>query len=140
MTHFNVLKTDTNIVIKLLKEEQKLRYSDQVQKMYDDGLNQKGDPEYIEKWIQRKVLKNNGFTPNDLSMSNYQAIGHYFKDNSDVKDAVQYLRINIMKACHLNIGDHYIDCNIVTLNGQKHRLSQHYDQNKPFVILAGSLT
>ena len=140
MANFDVFKIDIPTVIKLLDQEQILRYSDQVQDMYNQKLNDHDDPEYIEKWVQRKVLNDNGYSVTNHSLKNYQSIAYHFGHIPEVKNAIQYMRINIIKDCPIKIGDKYTDCKLMTINKKDTYLSKYYKNSKPLVILAGSIT
>jgi len=128
------------IILQMLLSEQKLRYSNDVQNLYDQGLNSTNDPEFIEKFIQKKVLEQFGFNTSDGSLKNYQSIGSYYENDTEIKNAIHYLRINIIKDCSLKMYQPCIDANLYTLDNKPIKLSHYYNQDKPLVILAGSIT
>src|SRR5438445_5377008 len=94
---FRLTNVDKKHVLEMLKTEQQLRYSDTIQDFYDSGLNKVDDPEFIEKSIQESVLKQYGYTTSETSINHYQSIGSHYKDDDDIKQAIHYLRINIIK-------------------------------------------
>ena len=62
------------------------------------------------------------------------------KSDPKIKNAVQYMRINIITDCPIKINHNYLDCQLMTMNKQKTTLSKYYNHDKPLVILAGSIT
>lgn len=137
---FRLTSVPKDRVLEMLKEEQKMRYSDEIQNMYNQGFNKKGDPEYIEKYVQRNLLNNFGYKYDESSIKNYQSIGSYYQEHKDVIDAVHYLRINIIRDCPIGDDELCPDAKIMDLNKKQHKLSQLFNQEKPLVILAGSIT
>ncbi len=137
---FQLDQVERQIILKMLSDEQKLRYSDQIQDLYDQKLNTINDSEFIEKLVQRNILQQFGFNISDLSIRNYQAIGSYYENDEEIKKAVHYLRINIIKDCPIKENQQYIDTNLMTLDGKATRLSDYHNNDKPLVILAGSIT
>lgn len=137
---FDVTKVSKEIVLQLLKHEQTLRYSKRYQEMYDQGLNTRGNPEYIERTIQRETLNHFGFQDTDTSLKNYQEIGTFYQGDKTIKEAVQYLRLNIIKDCPVLLGDTYVDCELVSLDENDLKLSSIIDITKPTIIIAGSIT
>ena len=137
---FQVDQVDRNVILNMLSNEQELRYSDYIQDFYDQHLNSTGDPEFIEKYVQKTVLQQFGFNVSDLSMRSYQAIGAYYGNDEEIKKTVHYLRINIIKDCPIKENQQYIDANLMTLDGDLTRLSDYHRDNKPLIILAGSIT
>lgn len=138
--NFQLSETDKVTVFEMLKSEQTLRYSDQIQNLYDQGLNTVNDPEFIEKMVQKSVLEQYGYNTSEQSLRNYQAIGSYYINDDDIKNAIHYLRINIIKDCQIPLNSDYVDVNLVKLDGTPTKLSSLYNIEKPLVILAGSIT
>src|SRR5207248_582741 len=126
--------------LSMLKYEQILRYSQRYQDMYDQNLNRNGNPEYIERCMQRETLNYFGFMDDDVSLLNYQKIGKFYDGDNDIKNAIQYYRINILKDCPLKFQDNYVDVPLLRTDGVERRLSQLLDDKKPNVIIAGSIT
>ena len=138
--NFQLSETDKATVFGMLKSEQTLRYSDQIQNLYDQGLNTVNDPEFIEKMVQKSVLEQYGYNISEQSLRNYQAIGSYYINDDEIKNAIHYLRINIIKDCPIPLNSDYVDVNLVKLDGTPIKLSSLYNTDKPLVILAGSIT
>jgi hypothetical protein len=137
---FNITQCHRNKALEMLKHEQVLRYSKKYQDMYDQGFNRYGNPEFIERCIQRETLNNFEFTDNDKSLYNYQMIGQYYQNDEEIKNAIHYLRINIIKDCPLKVMDNYRDSDLLTLDKKNCKLSELLIHDKPNVIFAGSIT
>lgn len=137
---FSIENVAKEKIIRMLKMEQLLRYSDLVQDMYDLQLNQKGDPELIEKTIQEFVLIQNGYDTSTFSINNYQSIGSFYCNDKEVIQAVHYLRINMLQDCPIKENQSIIDVDLLDLNSQSINLFSIYNVNKPLVILSGSIT
>ena len=138
--NFDINQSTKTLVVNMLKHEQILRYSQKYQDMYDQGFNRHGNPEYIERCMQRETLNHFGYMDNDDSIRNYQMIGKYYHDDLDVKNAIQYLRINIIKECPLKILDTYEDTTLFAMDKTPYKLSELLDTEKPNIIIAGSIT
>jgi hypothetical protein len=138
--NFDIKQSNKTLVVEMLKHEQILRYSQKYQDMYDAGFNRHGNSEYIERCMQRETLNHFGYADNDNSIRNYQMIGNHYYDDIDVKNAIQYLRINIMKECPLKILDNYDNTSLFSLDKKLCKLSEVLDTEKPNVIIAGSIT
>ncbi len=138
---FDISKVDREVILRMLRREQELRYSDQMQAMYDNlsqSLN--SDQETVEKAIQKQVREEFGFSNSSASIRNYQSIGYHYRDDEEVRQSVSYLRLNIIRDCPIREGELAPDVTIFDLEGQSHQLSKYLSQSKPLVILAGSLT
>jgi hypothetical protein len=136
---FDVNQVDRGLVLKMLKREQELRYSEEMQLMYD-SLSHSIDQEIVEKTIQKQVREEFGFTDSNESIRNYQSIGYLYRDDEEVRQSVNYLRLNIIRDCPIKEGELAPDVSLVNLEGQDCRLQDYLSQSKPLVILAGSLT
>jgi hypothetical protein len=137
---FQINNVDRMMILNMLVYEQKLRYSDQIQNLYDQNLNNHEDPEFVEKSVQRDALENCGFNTSERSIKNYQSIAYYYEDDEEIKQAIHYMRINIIKDCPIKVNQPYINSNLVTLDENPVQLSDYYNLSRPLIILAGSIT
>jgi hypothetical protein len=140
---FRVDEVDRKTILEMLLSEQAMRYSDSIQDLYDQRLqkNRKDDdPELVEKLVQKTILRQFGFDASQESIQHYQSIGSHYAYDQEIMDAVHYLRINIIRDCPIKVNQCCVDAKIMTLDGQVVQLSDYYTQEKPLVILSGSIT
>lgn len=146
MTDFILQNVSRDDIIKMLKEEQEVRYSKNIQEIYTQQYyaSQKDfnyKPISIEIEIQKYILKKYGYTNNEQSLNEYWKIPSTYWNDEEVKNSIFYMKLNIFQYPKINVGDNLIDANLIDYNTDKEiTLSSLQNKNKPLVILAGSMT
>ena len=132
--------------IEMLKEEQKVRYSNNIQNIYTEQYYaQENNPNYerinIEREIQKYILRKYGFKDDEKSLKEYWKIPSTYWNDEDVKNSIFYMKLNIFQNSILNIGDKMIDARLIDYTTDDFvSLSSLQKENRPLVILAGSMT
>lgn len=134
---FRVKETARKKIIEMLKHENKLRISDKYQEMYDNKQND-DDQEIVEKTLQKQVLRD--FEYNDDTLEEYNSILSHYRDDEEVKNSVLYMKYNIVEDCPIKIGETVPDSKIIKLDGTPCQLYDFLQDDRPTVILAGSIT
>jgi hypothetical protein len=134
---FRVKETARKKIIEMLKHENKLRISDKYQEMYDNKQND-DDQEIVEKTLQKQVLRD--FEYNDDTLEEYNSILSHYRDDEEVKNSVLYMKYNIVEECPIKIGETVPDSKIIKLDGTPCQLYDFLQDDRPTVILAGSIT
>ena len=144
---FIIENISKEMVIKMLQEEEKIRYSPQIQTLYTEQYYlMENDPNIerlnIELEIQKFILKKFGYTDSDNSVKNYWKIPSKYINDEDVKNSSFYIKLNIYKFSSFQIGDNLIDTQLIDYKSKNNILLSELqnDINKPLVILAGSIT
>ena len=146
MAHFLIDEVPRSKIIEMLKEEQFVRYSPQIQSIYTDQYyHSRNYPNAkrlnIELEVQKFILNKFGYTTNEVSIDNYHKIPSVYWNDEEVKNSIFYMKLNIFKYKSLNVGDDMIDCEIIKYETKEPiYLSTLTNGNKPLVILAGSMT
>ncbi len=111
----------------MLKSEEEMAYSDQVQDMYRDKFNRPRTSLTIEKALNRMVLGKFNFDTSDDSVANYRKIFKtYFKGPGDYDNEViessYYMRNNkcvFYKRPKVNPGDKLPNVGLYGLDGKE---------------------
>jgi hypothetical protein len=143
---FSVDTVSRETVLKMLKDEEKAKYSPEIQQAYSDQyqLSQKYhnlDRVNIDVEIQKYILRQYGFSDSAESLAGYWKVPSTYWHDAEVKDAVFYMRYNIFDYPDVHVGDPIVDCDLVEYTtGTTKRLSSLQNGERPLVILAGSMT
>jgi hypothetical protein len=146
MTDFILQDVSRDDIIKMLKDEQEVRYSKNIQNIYTQQYyasqqDSNYKPVRIEIEIQKYILKKYGYTDNEESLNEYWKIPSTYWNDEEVKNSIFYMKLNIFQYPKINVGDNLIDANLIDYNTDKEiTLSSLQNKNKPLVILAGSMT
>ena len=125
-------------VIEMLKFEQKLRYSPEIQKIYSHLYTQRNNFR-IETEIQKYVLTHFGYQETDLE--EYWKIPKLYWEDEEVKNSIFYMKLNIFSYGNLKVGDKMVDVPLYDYVSTKEiNLSNLETPGRPLVILAGSMT
>ena len=137
---FNLDEVPRATVLDMLRAEDAMRKSDEMQQLYDKTRHIEGDQ--VERYIQRNVLKGFGFIPSVENLRSYWGIrAHYGDDDDELMDSVIYLRYaHLLKECSLTLGDACPDASLFSLDGISRKLTNFIEDNDYLVILAGSMT
>ena len=142
------IQIEKDRLIKMLKRENEIRFSDEIQKQYNDlkyEWNKKAE-DYdlfrIDRELVVKLLREFGFKPEvDDSFEAYQiACGEHI-DDPEIKELVIWMKYESkMKYGKLKVGDKFEDCKLLNLDLQEIHLSDILSKDKPNVILGGSMS
>jgi hypothetical protein len=129
MSHLNDFTNEVilnrNLIIEMLKYEDKIIHGDLGQKIYNDNSYEHYTSHEAMYAIHRIVLSEFGFKTNDSDVSNYRKIFiKYYKSPSDydkeVMDSVSYMRENkclYYVGKDFKIGDFFEDVKVFNLDG-----------------------
>jgi hypothetical protein len=136
-----ITKTPRSRVIDLLKTEDSLRRSHEVQLTYDTLHDEIGfSSEIIEDYVQRKTLQKLGYIPSLQNLSEYRTIRQHYCKDSEVMNSVMYLKYaHLYKPCPIVLGRQAPNAVLCDLLGKK-RMLMDFAKKKPLVIMAGSIT
>lgn len=143
---FKIHEIPRSLVIDMLREEQVIRYSKGIQEAYTQQFYaQQNNPNYevvqIEREIQKYILRKFGFKDDDNSLREYWKIPSTYWNDEEVKNSVFYMKLNIFQYPKVSVGDDLIDVNLVEyLTNKTVSLISLQTQNRPLVLLAGSMT
>merc|ERR1712137_826176 len=140
LKEFDVDEVPRDLVIQMLKYEDRLRKSPEMQALYDRCNHVAGDQ--VERFIQRNVLKRHGFTPSVENLAEFWKIrAKYGDDDREVMESVIYLRYaHLLHECTIPLGAAAPDATLVTMDQKPCRLPDYMQQHDKLVILAGSMT
>jgi hypothetical protein len=128
-------------VLKMLRMEEKLKYSFEVQKQYSELYENQLQNTDLDIYLQTRVLAEHGFATTQSSLEEYWKIPSTYWHDSEVKNAVFYMRLNIFQFSTCSIGDTYRNSTIYHLNDStKIKLSDLQLHNRPLILLCGSIT
>ncbi len=146
MANFILQNTTRDKVLEMLKEEQHVRYSKNIQDIYTHQYylskeNFDYQPVRIEIEIQKYILRKYGYTDNEESLKEYWKIPSTYWNDDEIKNSIFYMKLNIFKIPTLHVGDDLVDSNLIDYkSGNEIILSSLQTPNKPLIILAGSMT
>lgn len=132
-------------VIEMLKEEQKVRYSKSIQKLYTKEFLDSHKEGYkrvsIEAEIQKHILRTFGYKDDEQSLKEYWKIASTYWNDEEVKNSIFYMKLNIFQFPKIQVGDNMIDADLISYpENNCITLSSLETTNRPLVILAGSMT
>jgi hypothetical protein len=136
---------DRDLMIKMLKRENELRLSNEVQSVYSE-LEDRYDMDWMEYTIQvqEKVVKEFGFDKSpestQLAVNTLRRAQYLYPDDPEVLSIPLYVKYNRAKRGYLQVGDHAPDVMLAELNGNHKPLSSFFDETKPLVLVSGSYT
>ncbi len=143
---FKISNVSREKIIEMLKEEQKVRYSKQVQDIYTNQYYaSKNNPDYelvnIEREVQKFILNKFGFSNKEPDLKEYWKIPSTYWNDEEVKNSIFYMKLNIFQYSKIQIDDLMPDVSLVNYaSGNEIKLSSLAKQGKPLVLLAGSMT
>ena len=145
MIDFKINEVERNKIIQMLTEEQKVRYSKEIQTIYTEQFYASKDPNYkpirIESEIQKYILNKFGYNSDENSLKEYWKIPSTYWNDEEVKNSIFYMKLNIFKYPKVYVEDEMIDAKLINYKtGENVLLSQLQNPNKHLVILAGSMT
>lgn len=136
---FILKKISRETILEMVKLEQKWRYSKDIQNLYYKAYtNNINLGTFIEDQIQKGILRHFNYSSNELSVNEYRKIPKTYWNDHEVKSSLFYMNLNIFQFPEVKPNDNLIDVPLLTLNREPIQLSNL--NNKPLVILAGSIT
>lgn len=146
ISDFDINIADKLTIINMLKEEEKIRYSKQIQEVYTEQFYlMESDPNIqrinIELEIQKYILNKFGYSTSQNSIDNYHKIPSTYFYDDDVKNSSFYIKLNIFQHPNVKVGDNIINSRLINYSSKQYiNLIELETHNKPLVILAGSIT
>jgi hypothetical protein len=145
MTEFVIKYVSRDKILEMVKEEQIVRYSKNIQNIYTQqyyaSKNVNYKPVNIEQEIQKYILRKFGFTDDDKSLQEYWKIPTTYWNDEEVKNNIFYMKLNIFQYSKFQLEDELIDVSLIDYKTQQPiLLSSLSNINRPLVILAGSMT
>jgi len=134
----------------MLRREQALRDSDEVQARYDVyHARALASPEAIEVDVQRRVLREHGYSDCDASLGRWWRVAAHWvdapgaRDDPELRDAVVYLKYrDLTLPLQLAEGDPAPDATLVALDGGGGETMSLLDRvpqdGTPLVVIGGS--
>ena len=146
MTDFKLEEHSRELILKMVKEEQNVRYSKGIQEAYTEQYyTQKTNQKYIkvniEVEIQKYILRRFGFKNNEESLKEYWKIPSTYWNDEEIKNSIFYMKLNIFQYPKLCINDDLIDTKLIcyTTNSEI-SLNSLQTPDRPLILLAGSMT
>lgn len=146
MTDFKLEEHTRELILKMVKEEQNVRYSKGIQEAYTEQYyTQKTNQKYIkvniEVEIQKYILRRFGFKNNEESLKEYWKIPSTYWNDEEIKNSIFYMKLNIFQYPKLCINDDLIDTKLIcyTTNSEI-SLNSLQTPDRPLILLAGSMT
>uniref|UniRef100_A0A6C0H5H2 Uncharacterized protein n=1 Tax=viral metagenome TaxID=1070528 RepID=A0A6C0H5H2_9ZZZZ len=137
---FIISNVPRNTILEMLKKEQEIKYSKEIQDIYTLKFYNKSTVN-IDIEIQKFVLKQFNFTDSKKSLHNYWKIPSTYWNDNEIKNSVFYMKYNIFQYTSLMIDDSIVNCNLIEYPTKKSvSLFDISNQTKPLVLLAGSIT
>jgi hypothetical protein len=133
-------------IMSMLKEEQTIRYSKNIQTIYTEQFNNKLndptiEPVNIEREIQKFILRKNGYSDAINSLEEYWKIPSLYWDDEEVKNCCFYMKLNIFKNPSICCGEKMVDATVIDFSTRTQTsLTNLSKQDRPLVILSGSMT
>lgn len=142
---FKINFVNRDKILEMVKEEQIVRYSNQIQEVYTMQFYASQNKNYtkinIEQEIQKYILRNFGFNDNNESLQEYWKIPQTYWNDEEIKNSIFYMKYNIFQYPKINLEDNLIDVPLISYKTNSiNLLSSLQTPNKPLVILAGSMT
>lgn len=144
MREFNIKTVKREEIIKMLQEEQKVRYSTGIQEAYTKQYLASKSEHYelvnIEQEIQKFVLNNFGFTTTQSSLEEYWKVPSTYWNDEEVKNSIFYMRLNIFQYPKVKLNDDLIDVSLLNDETNLATNLATLQTDKPLILLAGSMT
>jgi len=134
-------KPALDVMIKMLKREDELRLSPEVQLLF---ANPGFDTIHVASQVQEQVVKEFGYENVEEAVTMIRCAPKLYPESEEVCKIPHYIKFNRSKQGDMKIGDIAPNSNLAFLDGKTTRLHQYIDtfmnNGKPIVINAGSYT
>ena len=140
--NFRINEVERSRILEMLKTEQQIRYSKQIQDIYTELYIHSIHPDVsVESAVQRIVLRKYGYDNSPESLKEYWKIPSTYWKDEEVKNSIFYMKLNIFQNSPLKLGDDIIDADLINYKtGNKVNLCSLQKIDRPLILLAGSLT
>lgn len=144
-TAFQVELATRDKILEMLREEQRVRYSPDVQEAYTQQYYKRQSGNHtdlinIEREIQKFILRKFGYTNDETSLSNYWKIPSKYWNDEEVKNSIFYMKLNIMQIPKNVLEDEMINVPLIHHDTEQIVSLRSLQTAKPLVLLAGSIT
>jgi hypothetical protein len=145
MQDFEITKIDRKKILEMVSEEQKVRYSKEIQNIYTEEYYARKNKNYqeigIEIEIQKYILRKFGFKDDKFSLEQYWKIPSTYWNDDEIKNSIFYMKLNIFQYPKISIDDDLIDVTLIDYSTNNEiSLSSLKKRDRPLIILAGSMT
>lgn len=145
MTDFFIDQVSRNDILKIVKEEQVVRYSKGIQEAYTQQFYSLKHDNYerinIEQEIQKFILRKFGFNDTSHSLEEYWKIPSTYWNDEEIKNSLFYMKLNIFCYPKVNPNDDLVDAELIDFQTNTSiLLSTLHSKERPLIILAGSMT
>jgi len=125
-------------LMKLLKREDEMRHSPEIQRLYDEGWEKEGIPSTsIEENMQKQLLSEFGIDP-EVGLPIFQSYRSIWEDDPDIRNLALYIKYDRSGLGTLREGNLMPDVTLSTMEGQIVKLSNYLKPNRPLVLIGGS--
>ena len=144
--NFNITNVSRDTILQMVKEEQKVRYSKEIQTIYTNQYySTQNNPNYIpiniEQEVQKYILRMYGYNDDEESLKEYWKIPSTYWEDEEIKNNLFYMKLNIFKYPEINLEDNLIDVTLLNYKtNELTNLASLQTPNRSLVILAGSMT
>ncbi len=126
--------TNRETLLEMLQAEDKIRRSQEIQELYDQLKNNLE----LENVLQKNLLQSFGFEPTEENLLRYRRTRVFYADDQEIKNAVMYIKYDIMKKGDLRINDLAPDINLYHLDGSQTNLLEFMKQDRPLIVVGSS--
>jgi len=135
------LKFGKEQLMQILRKENEIRKSEEVQVVYSSLYEDQIDPVEFDRKIIKDSLRSFGYDPdNDESLQAYQISCGLNLEDDEVKQCVVWMKYDFLKVCPFEVGDNFVDCPVMTLDKERKMITDFMTDDKPFILLGGSYT
>jgi len=138
------IKIERNLLMEILRRENEIRLSDEIQDKYTNMKYNWDDPEdydgfLIDRSCQIQALREFGFNPGeDDSLEAYQISCGIWVSDPEVSQCVVWMKYCKMRFGDLKCGDTAPNANLFTLDGKSIELYSFIQQDRPLILVGGS--
>jgi hypothetical protein len=143
---FLISDVSRNVILTMLQEEQKVRYSKEIQDLYTrQYYNKQNNVNYeevnIEREIQKYILGKFGYNITNKSLTEFWKIPSTYWNDEEIKNSIFYMKLNIFNYPKIKIGYELIDSQLINYESNElTNLKDLHTYDKPLVLLVGSMT
>jgi len=125
-------------LIQLLKREDEMRHSQEIQKQYDEGWAKYGiPPTSIEETMQKNLLLEFGIDP-DVGLPIFWSYRSIYGDDPDIRDIALYIKYDRSGEGNLRVGNSMPNVSLFTLDTKPIKLANYLSVEHPLVLIGGS--
>jgi len=134
-------KIELEILKKMLKRENEIRLTEEIQMKYDAcAMSDENQYTKITDGLQRQVLNEFGFDMNKKELKRYRSALSMYPEEKELKELVYYYKFNRSRDGELQVGD-TLPLTSLTLSSLTHTpVTLPSTSTLPLVLVAGSIT